>query len=245
MDMPMMLRQVTDPTLQDGLPSSSGTASEGFPFATSKRGLSSQTEDDENNQGHKKTCTVPPPSSAKLPKSDKDVTKFRDFNGATNTVVPRLRQQYKWMREKSTVAFYDRMIDKFGKFDHATWTIREAFDALGDFRDALEPDLELPNFVHGLQTAEGMRQAGMEDWLVLVGLLHDMGKIMFVWGDGEDGMDGSLTGPQWALGGDTWVVGCAIPDSVVFSDLNSCSPDMTLSQYRYSCRPSVESRWVL
>ena len=57
-------------------------------------------------------------------------------------------------------------------------------------------------------------QAGMEDWLVLVGLLHDMGKVMYRWGEAEDGMDGSITGNQWALGGDTWVVGCKIPGGV-------------------------------
>lgn len=42
--------------------------------------------------------------------------------------------------------------------------------------------------------------------MVLTGLLHDMGKIMFVWGEASDGQEGTRTGPQWALGGDTWVV---------------------------------------
>ena len=39
---------------------------------------------------------------------------------------------------------------------------------------------------------------------------------MFLWGTGEDGQDGySPTGKQWALGGDTFVVGCKIPDDAV------------------------------
>lgn len=31
----------------------------------------------------------------------------------------------------------------------------------------------------------------------LCGLIHDMGKIMFLWGKPEDGQQGTATGPQW------------------------------------------------
>jgi hypothetical protein len=49
--------------------------------------------------------------------------------------------------------------------------------------------LQHPNLVHMLQTAEAMRSAGHPDWFQLVGLLHDMGKIMFLWGDRETGQE--------------------------------------------------------
>jgi hypothetical protein len=32
---------------------------------------------------------------------------------------------------------------------------------------------------------------------VLVALLHDMGKIQFLWGGAEDGQQGTADGPQW------------------------------------------------
>ena len=32
-----------------------------------------------------------------------------------------------------------------------------------------------------------------------------MGKVMFLWGAAEDGQSGTAEGPQFALGGDTWV----------------------------------------
>jgi inositol oxygenase len=88
--------------------------------------------------------------------------------------------------------------------------------------------MDLPNKLHLLQTAEGVRRDGHPDWLQLVGLLHDMGKIMFLWGTGEDGQDGySPNGKQWALGGDTFAMGCRIPgDAVVFPQFNSLNPDM-------------------
>ena len=100
-------------------------------------------------------------------------------------------------------------------------------------QDASDPDLDLPNKLHLLQTAEGIRRAGHPDWFVLVGLLHDMGKIMFLWGNGEDGQDGySPSGRQWSLGGDTFVVGCRIPDdAVVFPQFNQLNPDMQDARY--------------
>jgi inositol oxygenase len=90
-----------------------------------------------------------------------------------------------------------------------------------------------PNLLHLLQTAEGIRKANHPDWLQLTGLLHDMGKIMFLWGSGEDGQDGySPNGKQWALGGDTFVVGCRIPDeAVVFPEFNELNPDMHDERY--------------
>lgn len=36
---------------------------------------------------------------------------------------------------------------------------------------------------------------------------------------------GTITGPQWALGGDTWVVGVPIPDTVVLPEFNTLNPD--------------------
>jgi inositol oxygenase len=70
------------------------------------------------------------------------------------------------------------------------------------------------------------------DWLQLTGLLHDLGKIMFLWGNAEDGQDGtSANGPQWSLGGDTWVVGCRIPNAVIYPHLNLLNPDAADDRY--------------
>lgn len=78
-----------------------------------------------------------------------------------------------------------------------------------------------PNLLHLLQTAEGIRRANHPDWLQLTGLLHDMGKIMFLWGTGEDGQDGySPDGKQWALGGDTFCVGCKLPEEAILAEFN-------------------------
>lgn len=44
--------------------------------------------------------------------------------------------------------------------------------------DESDPDTDLPNIVHAFQTAERARKEYPElDWLHLVGLIHDMGKV--------------------------------------------------------------------
>jgi inositol oxygenase len=148
----------------------------------------------------------------------------------------RVIDHYTDMRRFHTVDFYKKMEKKYD-FSNGNYrrkmTIFEAFTELENYVDASDPDLDLPNLLHLLQTAEGIRRGGHPDWLQLTGLLHDMGKIMFLWGTSEDGQDGySPNGKQWALGGDTFVVGCEIPENaVVFPEFNELNPDMSDSRY--------------
>eukprot|EP00816_Leptocylindrus_hargravesii_P012885 CAMPEP_0196825746 /NCGR_PEP_ID=MMETSP1362-20130617/93234_1 /TAXON_ID=163516 /ORGANISM="Leptocylindrus danicus, Strain CCMP1856" /LENGTH=304 /DNA_ID=CAMNT_0042206231 /DNA_START=573 /DNA_END=1488 /DNA_ORIENTATION=+ len=166
--------------------------------------------------------------------NDKEDDKFRVYSADEDTPA-RVIEHYRDMRSNHTVEFYKRMEQKYS-FENGgrrKMTIEQAFAELEDYIDASDPDLDLPNMLHLMQTAEGIRKAGHPDWLQLTGLVHDMGKIMFLWGTNEDGQDGySPTGKQWALGGDTFVVGCQIPDdAVVFPEFNRLNPDMQDSRY--------------
>lgn len=168
-------------------------------------------------------------------KADED---FRVYS--SESTPTRVVDHYRDMRTYQTVAFYKKMEQKYdfsnGKY-RRLMTIEEAFQELENYIDASDPDLDLPNLLHLLQTAEGIRKEGHPDWMQLVGLLHDMGKIMFLWGTGEDGQDGlSPNGKQWALGGDTFVVGCCIPDdAVILPELNDLNPDMHDERYNTEC----------
>ncbi|KAL3810795.1 hypothetical protein ACHAXA_006825 [Cyclostephanos tholiformis] len=157
----------------------------------------------------------------------------------------RVLMHYRDMRTYQTVEFHDRMATKYS-FENGKYrcvlcevmrlmTIEEAFVELEDYVDASDPDMDLPNLLHLLQTAEGIRKSNHPDWFQLVGLLHDMGKIMFLWGNANDGQDGYASdenSKQWALGGDTFVVGCRIPDeAVVLPRYNRLNPDMADSRY--------------
>lgn len=44
--------------------------------------------------------------------------------------------------------------------------------------------VDVPNIYHAFQTAERIReQHPDQDWFHLVGLIHDLGKVMAIWGD--------------------------------------------------------------
>jgi inositol oxygenase len=160
----------------------------------------------------------------------KPVEEFRNYKDSFRQQV--VENHYRDMRTNQTLAFNHKMKAKYS-FDKPRdiMTIREVFDKLGSYVDSSDPDVDIPNLIHMFQTAEGIRKAGLPDWMQLVGLMHDLGKVMFLWGTAEDGQIGRAEGPQWALGGDTWVVGARIPDSAVFPHFNSLNPDMTDERY--------------
>jgi inositol oxygenase len=59
---------------------------------------------------------------------------------------------------------------------------------------------------HLLQSAEAIRKEGKPRWMQLVGLIHDLGKLLFFFG----------AQGQWDVVGDTFPVGCAFDDRIIF-----------------------------
>ena len=59
----------------------------------------------------------------------------------------------------------------------------EALDLLNTFVDHGDATVDLPNIYHAFQTAERIREKHPDkDWLQLTGLIHDIGKIMGLYG---------------------------------------------------------------
>lgn len=85
-------------------------------------------------------------------------------------------------------------------------TIWEAIEKLDTLVDESDPDTELSQIQHLLQTAEAMRRDGKPDWMQLTGLVHDLGKLLFFYG--AEG--------QWDVVGDTFVVGCKYSDKIIY-----------------------------
>ncbi len=142
-----------------------------------------------------------------------------------------VRRHYESLRRGQTVAHVQRMLQKHCTRFTKPLSVWEAFDAIADanFIDTSDPDLpHLSNDHHALQTAEGLRAAGEPEWLQLVGLLHDLGKVLFVHGCDQDGTSAKT---QWSVTGDTFLVGCAIPDTVVYPEYNVLNPDWHDSRY--------------
>lgn len=150
---------------------------------------------------------------------------FRNYNDID--VNAAVREHYRKMRAKQTFEYVQRMQRKYLKFDKPM-DLWEAMDHLNDLIDVSDPDLDLPNVQHLIQSAEAIRADNRPDWMQLVGLIHDLGKVMFLWGSDEDG---TSQNEQWGMVGDVFVVGCALPESCVYPEFNKLNPDMSDSRY--------------
>lgn len=110
-------------------------------------------------------------------------------------------------------------------------SIWDAVQELDRLIDESDPDFFMPNSIHALQTAEAIRhdlpiiaqKKGMAaedlDWFILVGLLHDIGKI--------DALFRKV--PQWAVVGDSFPVGLGFSDKNILHESFADNPD-TLDQ---------------
>lgn len=112
-------------------------------------------------------------------------------------------------------------------FSHFKSTVKEALIKLNDLVDESDPDVDIPNIVHAFQTAERIRAEHPDrDWFHLTGLIHDLGKVMAFYGE-----------PQWAVVGDTFVVGCEWGPNVVYRDSSfGENPDGKDPRYKYVAR---------
>ena len=102
--------------------------------------------------------------------------------------------------------------------------IWEAMEFLNTLVDDSDPDTDLSQIEHLLQTAEAIRRDCHPPWFILVGLIHDLGKILCLFGE-----------PQWAVVGDTFPVGCAYSDKVVFAEFFAENPDRQVAAYQTRC----------
>jgi inositol oxygenase len=122
-----------------------------------------------------------------------------------------------------TYQTYDFVLEKereFLKFDKRQMSIWDAVDFLNTLVDDSDPDTDLDQFQHLLQTSEAIRQDGHPDWFVLTGFMHDLGKVLCLFGE-----------PQWAVVGDTFPVGCKHSDKIVYSEYFEANPDSKDPRY--------------
>jgi len=141
----------------------------------------------------------------------------------------RVRDLYRTMRSRQTYQHAMALRTKYGQLGSLRMSMWEALDSLEGFVDVSDPDVDLPNLVHLFQTAESIRAAGLPEWLQLTGLIHDVGKMIYLRGSDEDG---TSVGEQWAVVGDTFVLGCTLPDCTVFPEFNKLHPDRDVPEFQ-------------
>jgi inositol oxygenase len=102
--------------------------------------------------------------------------------------------------------------------DKGEMTVWEVFQKLEYLVDESDPDNDRPQIIHAYQTAEALRAVYPDqDWLHLVGLIHDLGKMLSLPEFGG--------APQWAVVGDTFPLGCAFSHKICKSQYFAENPD--------------------
>ncbi|HUY35106.1 MAG TPA: inositol oxygenase family protein [Pirellulales bacterium] len=145
---------------------------------------------------------------------------YRDYDKPARDTV---REFYRLNHRHQTYDFVLRKKQQFLALDHREMTVLEAMEYLNTLVDDSDPDIDLSQREHLLQTSEAIRADGHDDWFVLTGLIHDLGKILCLFGE-----------PQWAVVGDTFPVGCAFSDRIVYPEFLADNPDRADPRFRSS-----------
>jgi inositol oxygenase len=143
---------------------------------------------------------------------------FRDYENTSRKEI--VREFYRLNHQYQTYDFVREKENEFLQFNRKRMKVWDAMEFLNTLVDDSDPDIELDQLQHLLQTAEAIRADGHPDWFVLTGFIHDMGKVLCLFGE-----------PQWAVVGDTVPVGCRFSDKVVYPEFFELNPDARDDRY--------------
>lgn len=162
-----------------------------------------------------------PAKQSKFIDDNKKPEEFRNY-GQDSPRYETVRAFYEEQHEKQTHAFATRMLAEYTQQSRCTMAVWEALMYLNGVVDDSDPDTDLDQLAHAVQTAEASRLAfpgEKYDWLHVTSFIHDLGKIMAVTEKGFKGLD------QWAVVGDNFPVGCAFDTGIVFHKYFAKNPD--------------------
>lgn len=146
----------------------------------------------------------------------KDESEFRKYEADTP-----IAEFYRQNHAGQTLDFVLGKEREYGSLSRGKRGIWEAVEYLNTLVDDSDPDTDLSQIEHLLQTSEACRRDQRPDWFILAGLVHDLGKILCLWGE-----------PQWAVVGDTFPVGCAFSSKIVFQEFFAANPDSHVAEYQ-------------
>jgi inositol oxygenase len=151
-------------------------------------------------------------------KEGKSESDFRQYDAKAN---PGVAEFYRMNHEYQTVDYVMSKEKQYFGLTLGKKTVWEAAEYLNTLVDDSDPDTDLTQIEHLMQTSEAIRRDGHPRWMVLVGFIHDLGKCLCLYGE-----------PQWGVVGDTFPVGCAWSDEVVFPEYFARNPDAKIPEYQ-------------
>lgn len=153
--------------------------------------------------------------------SEKPKEAFRDYRAEAR---PSVKEFYRLNHRYQTLDFVKQKKAEYLPLRRKKMSVWEAMEFLNTLVDDSDPDTDLGQIEHLMQTAEAIRADGHPRWFILTGLIHDLGKILCLFGE-----------PQWCVVGDTFPLGCAFSEKIVFPEFFSDNPDSKEPRYQTSC----------
>src|SRR6202790_2000719 len=142
----------------------------------------------------------------------KSEEEFRDYKADAN---PTVTEFYRQNHAHQTLDFVLSKKAEYCSLNREKKSIWEMAEYLNTLVDDSDPDTDLTQIEHLLQTSEAIRKDGHPRWFVLTGFVHDLGKVLCLYGE-----------PQWGVVGDTFPVGCAYSKDIVFPEYFANNPDL-------------------
>jgi inositol oxygenase len=150
--------------------------------------------------------------------SEKKQEEFRNYEADAR---PTVREFYRLNHRNQTFDFAQAKRKEYLSLNRREMSVWEAMEFLNTLVDDSDPDTDMTQLEHLLQAAEQIRRDGHPRWFILTGLVHDLGKILCLFGE-----------PQWAVVGDTFPTGCAYSDKIVFPKFFNDNPDSKVPRYQ-------------
>ncbi len=150
--------------------------------------------------------------------------KTEEFRQFTADAPEGVREFYRQNHTRQTLEFVLAKKREYLPLRKRRMGVWEALEELNAIVDDSDPDTDLSQIEHAMQTAEAIRAAGHPRWFILTGLIHDLGKVLCLYGE-----------PQWAVVGDTFPVGCAWSDKIVYHEMFAGNPDAGVPAYQTPC----------
>ncbi|GGG89384.1 inositol oxygenase family protein [Edaphobacter dinghuensis] len=144
-----------------------------------------------------------------------------DFRQYDEHATPGVAEFYRLNHQHQSFDYVMAKEKEYFGLNKGEKSIWEAAEFLNTLVDDSDPDTDLTQIEHLLQTSEAIRKDGHPRWFVLTGFIHDLGKVLCLWGE-----------PQWGVVGDTFPVGCAYSDQIVFPQYFKANPDFNNPLYQ-------------
>src|SRR6476469_7306826 len=144
---------------------------------------------------------------------------FRNYESSDKDAT--VREFYRLNHKYQTYEFVMEKKKEFLQFNRKEMKPWEAMEFLNTLVDDSDPDTDLDQLQHLLQTGEAIKADGHPDWFILTGFIHDVGKVLCLFGE-----------PQWAVVGDTFPVGCKFSDKIVYPEFFADNPDARNPEYQ-------------